>query len=103
MSRLLGANLKKNIFFFELSPFADFSNYLPLQIWTLKICIHDISNTITARSFKLCQLIERMMSISIELIRQCCVHMYQLLHTAGLGTNFLLLVNEPNGFPIELV
>ena len=35
-----------------------FSNYLPLQIWTLKICIHDISKTITARSFKLCQLIE---------------------------------------------
>ena len=35
-----------------------FSNYLPLQIWTLKICIHDISNTITARGFKLVQLIE---------------------------------------------
>ena len=35
-----------------------FSNYLPLQIWTLKICIHDISKTITARSFKLCQLNE---------------------------------------------
>ena len=35
-----------------------FSNYLPLQIWTLKICIHDISNTITARDFKLGQLIE---------------------------------------------
>ena len=34
------------------------SNYLPLQIWTLKICIHDISKTITARSFKLGQLIE---------------------------------------------
>ena len=40
---------KKNIFFF---------NHLPLQIWTLKICIHDISNTITARGFKLGQLIE---------------------------------------------
>ena len=37
----------------------------------------------------------------IELIRQCCVHRYQILHTAGLGTNFLLPVNEPNGFPIE--
>ena len=24
--------------------------YLPLQIWTLKICNHDISKTITARS-----------------------------------------------------
>ena len=35
-----------------------FSNYLPLQIWTLKICNHDISNTITARSFKLGLLIE---------------------------------------------
>ena len=35
-----------------------FSNYLPLQIWTLKICIHDISNAITARGFKLGQLIE---------------------------------------------
>ena len=35
-----------------------FSNYLPLQIWTLKISSHDISKTITARSFKLDQLIE---------------------------------------------
>ena len=35
-----------------------FSNYLPLQIWTLKICIHDISKSITARSFKLSELIE---------------------------------------------
>ena len=35
-----------------------FLNNLPLQIWTLKICIHDISKTITARSFKLGQLIE---------------------------------------------
>ena len=35
-----------------------FSNYLPLQIWTLKICYHDISKTIIARSFKLGQLIE---------------------------------------------
>ena len=35
-----------------------FSNYLPLQIWTLKSRIHDISKTITARSFKLGQLIE---------------------------------------------
>ena len=35
-----------------------FSNYLPLQIWTLKICIHDISKSITARSFKLGELIE---------------------------------------------
>ena len=35
-----------------------FSNYLPLQIWTLKICIHDISKTVTAWSFKHGQLIE---------------------------------------------
>ena len=33
-----------------------FWNYLPLQIWTLKICIHDFSKTIIARSFKLGQL-----------------------------------------------
>ena len=43
-------NLKKS--------YLSFSNYLPLQIWTLKICNHDISKTITARSFKLGQLIE---------------------------------------------
>ena len=35
-----------------------FFNYLPLQIWTMKICNHDISKTITGRSFKLGQLIE---------------------------------------------
>ena len=35
-----------------------FSNYLPLQILTVKICIDDISKIITARSFKLGQLIE---------------------------------------------
>ena len=35
-----------------------FSNFLPLQIWTLKICNHDILESITARSFKLAQLIE---------------------------------------------
>ena len=35
-----------------------FSNYLPLQIWTLKICNNDVSKTITARSLKLGQLIE---------------------------------------------
>ena len=35
-----------------------FPNDLPLPIWTLKICNHDISKTITARSFKLGQLIE---------------------------------------------
>ena len=40
---------KVALFFFELSPFADLD---------LKICNHDISKTITARSFKLGQLIE---------------------------------------------
>ena len=50
MSRSIGENLKKVVLFFL--------NYLPLQIWTLKICNHDISKTITARSFKLAQLIE---------------------------------------------
>ena len=49
MSRLIGENLKKIVIF---------STYLPLQIWTLKICNHDISKSITARSFKLGQLIE---------------------------------------------
>ena len=50
MSRSIGENLKKSSLIF--------SNYLPLQIWTLKICKYDISKTITARSFKLGQLIE---------------------------------------------
>ena len=35
-----------------------FSNYLPLQIRTLKICNHDILKSITARIFKLGHLIE---------------------------------------------
>ena len=42
--------IKKKVIFF--------SNYLPLQIWTLKICNHDISKGFTAWSFKLGQLIE---------------------------------------------
>ena len=50
MSRSIGEHLKKVFIFF--------SNYLPLQIWTLKIYDHFISKTITARSFKLGQLIE---------------------------------------------
>ena len=50
MSRSIGENLKKVILFF--------SNYLPLQIWNLKICYHDISKIIIARSVKLSQLIE---------------------------------------------
>ena len=51
MRRSIGENLKKNVILF-------FLNYLSLQIWTLKICIHDISKIITAKSFKLGQLIE---------------------------------------------
>ena len=35
-----------------------FSNFLPLQIWTLKICIYDITKTLISRRFKLGQLIE---------------------------------------------
>ena len=50
MSILIGENLRKS--------FCICSNYLPLQIWTLKICNHDISKSITTRSFKLSQLIE---------------------------------------------
>ena len=50
MSRSIGENLKKSYLFFL--------NDLTLQIRTLKICNHDISKSITARSFKLCQLIE---------------------------------------------
>ena len=49
MSRSIGENLKKTIFF---------SNNLPLQIMTTKICNYDISKSIRARSFKLSQLIE---------------------------------------------
>ena len=50
MNRSIGENFKKIIIVF--------SYYRPLQIWTLKICNHDISKTIIARSFKLGQLIE---------------------------------------------
>ena len=49
--KLIGENQKKKSCYI-------FSNYLPLQIETLKIYNHDISKTITARSFKLSQLIE---------------------------------------------
>ena len=50
MRKLIGENLKKSYYiFFELSPFEDLD---------FKICIHDISKTITARSFNLGQLIE---------------------------------------------
>ena len=50
MCKLIDEIKKKKLFFFF--------NYLPLHIWTLKICFYDISKTITARSFKLGQLIE---------------------------------------------
>ena len=48
--KLIDENLKKSCYIF--------SNYLPLQIETLKIYNHDISKTVTARSFKLSHLIE---------------------------------------------
>ena len=57
MSRSIDEDLKKVILLF--------SNYLPLQIWTLKICIHNISKTITAGSFKLGQLIEDVEEINM--------------------------------------
>ena len=52
LSRLIDEIFKKKLFYIF------FSNYISLQIWTLKICIHDISKTLTAKSFKLGQLIE---------------------------------------------
>ena len=50
MRRSIGEKSKKKLCFC--------SNYLPLQIWTLKFCNHDISKAIIARSFKIGQLIE---------------------------------------------
>ena len=57
MTRLSGENKKKSFYIF--------SSYCPLKFRALKTCIkykefcnQDISNTITARSFKLCQLIK---------------------------------------------
>ena len=50
-TRLPDLNFKKKVILY-------FSNYLLLQIWTLKICNHDISKSIAVRSFKLGQLIE---------------------------------------------
>ena len=50
MSREIGENFKKAIVLFW--------NYLPLRIWTLKICNHDISKIIQARNFELGLLIE---------------------------------------------
>ena len=47
--------IKKKSFFFSNDP--------PLQIWTLKLCLNNISKSITARCFKLCQLIEDDISI----------------------------------------
>ena len=48
MSRLPGENLNKTVFFYKC----------PMQIWTLKICNQNITNTIIGTSFKLGQLIE---------------------------------------------
>ena len=50
MSRSIGENLKKSYYIsFKLSPFADLD---------VEFCNHDISKIITARSYKLGQLIE---------------------------------------------
>ena len=47
-----------------------FSNYLPLQIWTLKIYNHEISKSITARSFKLSQLIDPLQIWTLKIWNQ---------------------------------
>ena len=57
-------NIRKKIFLF-------YSNFLPLQIRTLKICNHDISKSMTARSFKLGHLIEDDKQI---LTLKICIH-----------------------------
>ena len=49
MSKLIGGNLKQ-LFFFQLSPFA--------KISTFKIFNHDFSKTITSRNFRLSQLLQ---------------------------------------------
>ena len=51
MSRSIGEKKKKK-------GYSIFSNFPPLQICTLKISNHDISKSMTARSFKLGQLKE---------------------------------------------
>ena len=50
VSRLPNENLKKKVYYFF--------SYFPLQVLALKTCSQGISKTITASSFKLCQLIE---------------------------------------------
>ena len=57
MSRSFGENLKRIYIFF---------NYLPLQIWTTKICNYDISKSIT----KLGQLIEDDEEIALMKIKK---------------------------------
>ena len=60
MSRSIGENLKKKYIFFS---------YLPLQIWTTKICNYDISKSIT----KLGQLIEDDEEIaSVKIKKKVC-------------------------------
>ena len=56
--KLIGENLKKSCYENLKKSCYIFSNYLPLQTESLKIYNHDISKTITARSFKLSQLID---------------------------------------------
>ena len=55
-SRVPGGNLRKSYYIvFLVIALCIFMGYYPLQI---KFCNQDISNSITARSFKLCQQIE---------------------------------------------
>ena len=60
------------------------SNYLPLQIWTLKICNHDIWKTITARNFELGQLIEEMSRLLGENYRKSYFIFFELSSFADL-------------------
>ena len=69
-----------------------FSNYLPLQIWTLKICNPDISKIIAARSFKLGQLIRVMSRLICENLKNsfcCCCCFFELSPFADLDFEIL--------------
>ena len=61
------------------------SNYLPLQIWTLKICNHDISKTITASSFKLGQLIEDDEKLIDENLKKEIFYFFRIISLCRFG------------------
>ena len=48
LGQLIKDDKKINLFLVKIKKKLFFFNYLPLQIWTLKICNHDFSKTITA-------------------------------------------------------